>query len=122
MCGSANIGCRTCMGGSLLVKDDLIVRSDAIVHVEPVVENWLVSAPRRRFSTYTLAELVSEQLLPPQDTNPLSLLFSCMAREEVKAMICSCLMHPLILGTDLPGFNNLLGQWLGMRSLTDRGV
>lgn len=34
------------------------------MHVEPVVENWLVSAPRRRFSTYTLAELVSEQLLP----------------------------------------------------------
>lgn len=24
--------------------------------------------------------------------------------------------------TDLPGFNNLLGQWLGMRSLTDRSV
>lgn len=59
MCGSANISCRTCMGGSLLVKDDLIVRSDAIVHVEPVVENWLVSAPRRRFSTYILAELAA---------------------------------------------------------------
>lgn len=78
MCGSANIGCRTCMGGSLLAKDDLIVWPDAIGHVEPVVENWLVSAPRKRFSNYTLAELVSEQLLPPQDINSLSLLFFCM--------------------------------------------
>lgn len=75
MCGSANIGCRTCMGGSLLAEDDLIVRPDAIGHVELVVENWLVSAPRKRFSTYTSAELVSEQLLPPQDTNSLFAVF-----------------------------------------------
>lgn len=33
-----------------------------------------------------------------------------------KAVVMSCLTHPLILGTDWPWFKNLLGQCVGMHS------
>lgn len=36
---------------------------------------------------------------------------------SVKAAVSSSLMHPLILGTDWPGFNKLVRQYVGVRSL-----
>ncbi len=37
-------------------------------------------------------------------------------KRSIKAVVSSRLMHPLILGTDWPGFNRLVGQCVGVRS------
>lgn len=37
-------------------------------------------------------------------------------KHRIKAVVSSSLVHPLILGTNWPGFNRLVGQWVGLRS------
>ena len=41
-------------------------------------------------------------------------------KHSVKAAVSSCLTHPLILGTDWPGFDRLVGQCAGGAFMTDR--
>lgn len=37
-------------------------------------------------------------------------------KHSIRAVVSSCLAHPLILGMDWPGFSGLVGQYVGVCS------